>query len=472
MRKIILSLLFVIALTMGFAPVSYADSPSFTINFSGAEITESDIEKEIIDFVYGEGATAFDDTGLRVDRTAGTEGEKKAGEYLAGRIKAMYGINADADKTADGLFGVISQEITYKAGLMAETMTSNNIIAIQDNITTADYIVVGAHYDNYYGYIDGMFDTEEIKSHGIYDNASGVSALLNLMKIMKDKTLPVDIYYVFFGAEENGNYGSQGFYEGFVKLNADNGGAKMKLMINLDSIGNGDNLYMYADEVKTKHESYFADLNNALKNVYTDYEVIKTAPANKKVNYLVGAGSLGYSHMGLSSDNAQFMGKGNNVINFFSGAWEDSNSTGLIESSNNDNLMHSSDDNLAKVKELYGDVFFKRIKQVTYLVGNALLQPDLIDMLNESSKTSGGYIFFTDTFFANIILVAVLAIAFGVVMLVIKKYKPTAANESLEKLKQAVMDNNIDLILDDGNTESAIEQPAEQEEEEDISFDE
>ena len=431
-----------------FSPISYADSAEFNIIFSGSEITEHDIETDIKNFVYGETATVFDDSGERVDRTAGTDGEYKARDYIITYLKAIYGIDTDKNSTTDGKYGVLTQEVSYQLSLTSSTRKSYNVVAIQkSNIDTTDYVVVGAHYDNFYGYATSLYGSGASKSHGIYDNASGVASLMNVIKLMKDKDLPFDVYYVFFGAEECGNYGAEGFYQGFVKKYVGN----MKLMINLDSIGNGDNLYMYADEVKTLHESYYGELNSKLTTSYDFCESIKTAPKNKKVNYMISSGSLGYSHIGLSSDNNQFMEKGNNVITFFSGAWDDANAVGITESSENDNLMHTNNDSLDKVKELYGDVFFRRIKQVTYLVANSLVQDGFLDMLNESSKTSGRYMFFTNSLYANLIFASLLIVGLVIFLLCIKKYKVTANTESLQKLREAVLDNNIDVIEDSPN---------------------
>lgn len=444
MKKFLIVMLAIVTLGLTmFSPVSYADSYNFNLVYSGDEITETSIETDIINFVYGEGATDFDDTGIRVDRTAGTDGEYRARDYLIETLKSVYGIAEGQSATTDQRYGVVTQEINYQTSLMSSTKQSYNVVAIQEsNIDTSDYIVIGAHYDNYYGYVTSLYGDAESKSHGIYDNASGVVALLNVIKFLKDKDLPYDIYYVFFGAEECGNYGSEGFYQGFVKKYS----GKMKLMINLDSIGNGDNLYMYADEIKTLHESYFGELSQFINASNSNFETIKTAPKNKKVNYLASNGNISYSHMGLSSDNSMFMDKGNNVISFFSGAWDDANSMGNIESSQNDNLMHTSKDNLADIKETYGDVFFGRIKQVVYLVSNALVQDDFGDMLDESSKTSGKYMFFTNSFYANLIFAGILVVALIVFCLYIKKFKKTANGDRLEKLKQAVMQNNIEEI--------------------------
>ncbi len=445
MRKFFMTFALILMLFVsGISFPAYADS--YTINstiFDGSEITTTSIEADLCDFVYGEGA--FDDSGERVDRTAGTEGELKAGDYLIAKLKDIFGISQTESENEKGL--VTTQTIVYQTSLMGGDEETRNIIGYKKSSNTkGDYVVIGAHYDNYYGFSDSLYSEEGTKSHGIYDNASGVTALLNIAKLLQNKDLPYDVYYVFFGAEEIGRFGSLGFYEGFVqKYKGD-----MKLMINLDSIGNGDKLYMYADEVKTKHQDYFDSIANSKTGIkanaaFAAFEKINTPPANKKVDYLMSSGKIDYNHMGLNSDNSSFIDKGNNVITFFSGAWEGA-FTGVNESSKNENLMHTSGDNITEVKKLYGDKFFSRIRQISYLCATALMQEDFIAVMNESSKTSGNYIFFTNSMYANIIIAAILTIAYVVFVLVIKKYKGTEPDGRLQKLKKAVMENNIDAI--------------------------
>lgn len=442
MKKFLCFALTIFAIVFGINLMpSYADSQyTFSTKFSGNEITVESVEKDLCDFVYGD-SFGTDAPGERADRTASTAGEQKARDYLVSELKEIFGIPQENDINDTNY--VRTQTINYQTSIMSNGNTTYNVIGLKSaNINTTDYVVIGAHYDNFYGYSDGIWSQEVSQSHGIYDNASGVTALLNIAKLLQNKDLPFDVFYVFFGAEEVGRYGSRGFYEGFVKEYQ----GDMKLMINLDSIGNGDNLYMYSAEVKTVHEGYFKELSQVCNDTFFGFgEEIKTAPKNKKVDYMISSGEIAYNHMGLNSDNSSFMHKGNNVISFFSGAW-DTKGTGIFESSVNDNLMHTKNDNIAKIKELYGDVFFERIRQVSYLCATALVQEDFVSVMDASSKTSSDYLFFTNSFYANIILFAVLLVGFFVYIKLISKFKGKEPDGRFEKLKKAIMENNIEEI--------------------------
>ena len=419
---------------------SYASSKyTFSTMFNGSEITIESIEQDLCDFVYGENM-GTETPGERADRTAGTIGEQNARDYLVTELKEIFGIPQDEDSNDTNY--VRTQMVSYRTS-MSNTASTYNVVGLKaSNLENTDYVVIGAHYDNFYGYSDDLFGESSSQSHGIYDNASGVTALLNIAKLLQDKALPFDVFYVFFGAEEAGRYGSLGFYEGFVEEYQ----GDMKLMINLDSIGNGDNLYMYSAEVDTVHEEYFRELSKVCNDTFFKFgEEFKSAPKNKKVDYMVPAGDISYSHMGLNSDNSSFMHQGNNVISFFSGAW-DAKGTGVFESSINDNVMHTQNDNITKIKELYGDLFFERIKQVSYLCATALIQEDFVEVMDESSKTSSDYIFFTNGLYANLIMCAFLFAGFAVYIKFIKRFKDREPDGKFDQLKKAVMENKIDEI--------------------------
>ena len=66
--------------------------------------------------------------------------------------------------------------------------------------------------------------------------------------------------------------------------------------------------------------------------------------------------------------------------------------------------------------------------------------------MNESSKTSGSYLFFTKSLYINVILAVVLLLAYIGFRAYIKKFKVVQTGGSLDKLKKAVLENNIDAI--------------------------
>ncbi len=119
---------------------------------------------------------------------------------------------------------------------------TNNIIGItrgSDPILKSEFIVIGAHFDHLGispSRKNGNSFTPEIHN-GADDNASGVSAMLELMRLIQSSDVKPkrSIVWVAFAAEEKGLLGSKYFTENPpVELN------KIVAMINLDMIGRLD----------------------------------------------------------------------------------------------------------------------------------------------------------------------------------------------------------------------------------------
>ena len=93
-------------------------------------------------------------------------------------------------------------------------------------------IVIGAHYDS-------------VDSYGVEDNGTGVSVLLELAKRFRDVDTPLTLEFCFFDGEEFLGFGGSFEYAGRVLLSEKE---NTLLYINLDSIGSGDNLYVYGGD--------------------------------------------------------------------------------------------------------------------------------------------------------------------------------------------------------------------------------
>lgn len=465
MKKLFLIFsLILICITSAFGSgFAYAQSSYEIGNFVATDfnITSQSIEQTLLDFVYGEQAVenqVFDDSGLRVDRTAGSDKEKESAEYLYTKLKTILSALDSSiedekaqleDESVDRsvINEILTQSFKFSNGL--NSYTSQNVVGLlkSTKVHTNKFVIVGAHYDNYYNYATDMFSNTATKSHGVYDNASGVSAVLEIAKIMQQNKDNIDynIMFVFYGAEEMGMCGSQYFYQTIAQKD------NILLSINLDSIGVGDKMYMYADEVDTLHQDYFKAIadniynQDKLTNVYYNLP-----PQNKKINYVSKVGGLGYSHMGLASDNVTYVSNGVNSIAFFSGNWEDTSKLGIVESTQHNNFNHTKNDSYVSINELYGEKFYNRIASVTNLVLNGLLKEDFSQVMLESAKRSNTHLFFLNPTWAKIIIITIIVISYGAFILIIRKHKPTI-NPNLEKLKQAVIDNNLDGYKDNSD---------------------
>ncbi|MFB5601032.1 MAG: M28 family metallopeptidase [Nitrososphaeraceae archaeon] len=115
-----------------------------------------------------------------------------------------------------------------------KTLHLNNIICKKQGVSSSPYnntIIIGAHYDSRSEKIN---DTE-VRAPGADDNASGVSALLELAHILIPMRLNNNIEFVLFSGEEQGQWGSFNFVKNLDDNKTD--GRVIELYLNLDMIG-------------------------------------------------------------------------------------------------------------------------------------------------------------------------------------------------------------------------------------------
>ena len=105
-----------------------------------------------------------------------------------------------------------------------------NVLAMIPGKKTDEYVVVGAHYDH-----EGMnpeLDGDKIYN-GADDNASGVSAVLQIMKAFSESGIKPErnLVFAFWDGEEYGLLGSRYFTENFASID------KVMAYLNFDMVG-------------------------------------------------------------------------------------------------------------------------------------------------------------------------------------------------------------------------------------------
>ncbi|MBO6879312.1 M28 family peptidase [Winogradskyella sp.] len=175
-------------------------------------------------------------------RQTGTDGEKKAAEYLIKRYKEI-GLNP---KGTEGYLQPFSfkpktdphKEVEFTTNADS-TITGNNVIGYINN-SAKSTIVIGAHYDHLgFGGEGSLFRGEEKAVHnGADDNASGVAVMLNLASRLKVKNDTAKVKdnnnYLFmaFSGEEMGLLGSN-----YFSKNPTIDANSINYMINMDMVG-------------------------------------------------------------------------------------------------------------------------------------------------------------------------------------------------------------------------------------------
>jgi Zn-dependent M28 family amino/carboxypeptidase len=103
-----------------------------------------------------------------------------------------------------------------------------NIVCDKKDLASDNLIIISAHYDSRMQDINNTNG----RAPGADDNASGVSAILELTSILSQIDLKNNIHFVLFSGEEQGQWGSKDY----VKYLHDNN-IKINLLINADMIG-------------------------------------------------------------------------------------------------------------------------------------------------------------------------------------------------------------------------------------------
>ena len=166
-------------------------------------------------------------------RLTGSDGAKKASNFISNEFKKMK---------LKPLYGKdFKQNFEYSVKLNPHEESSsvkvkgNNVVGFLDN-KAEKTIVIGAHYDhlglNEHNNSTLMNSKGQIHN-GADDNASGVSAVLELARMFSQNKTKEKVNYIFalFAGEEDGLMGSKFMAENLPK------NQKIKTMINLDMIG-------------------------------------------------------------------------------------------------------------------------------------------------------------------------------------------------------------------------------------------
>jgi len=168
-------------------------------------------------------------------RETGTEGERKAAEYIVGRYKEI------------GLEGIMDIEESFyqffqkriKSNPHETEVNPNDPVIIGRNVigyknNNANHtIIIGAHYDHLgYGPEGSLYTGPPAIHNGADDNASGVAAMMALAEYFNMYPINSNILYIAFSGEEKGLWGSNYFVD-----NSPIDLIDFNFMVNMDMVG-------------------------------------------------------------------------------------------------------------------------------------------------------------------------------------------------------------------------------------------
>ncbi len=153
-------------------------------------------------------------------------------------------------------------KVSFQCKLVTESARVRNVLAVLPGHGphADEFVVVGAHYDHVgYGGPGSLAPGVRAVHNGADDNASGTAAVLELARLLSERSEPLgrSVLFILFTAEERGLIGSQYFVNHpTVPLE------KIVAMINLDMVGRltDDKLVVYGTGTSPQFSKWIEQL--------------------------------------------------------------------------------------------------------------------------------------------------------------------------------------------------------------------
>lgn len=174
----------------------------------------------------------------------------------------------------------------------------NSTASFSDNNT----IIIGAHYDSRAENINNS----EARAPGADDNASGVSAILELVRILSHLNLTLNLEFVLFSGEEQGKWGSNKYIK---YLDDKNRTKNIDLYINFDMIGyrpsNESNKVILEYDVGNKYlqnDNYSKTIALFTKQIASNYTNLQSQLAKLGNSDFIPFEELGSTVIGIHDE--------------------------------------------------------------------------------------------------------------------------------------------------------------------------
>ena len=185
-----------------------------------------------------------------------------------------------------------------------QTFNLKNIICSKQSVlsSSSDYnktIIIGAHYDSRAENINNTY----ARAPGADDNASGVSALLEIVRILSPLNLKYNLEFVLFSGEEQGLWGS----EHYVKyIDKNNRTKTIDLYINFDMLGytlsNETNKVVLEYDIGNKHvqnDKQSKIIGQFIKEIAANYTNLEAVLSKLENSDFLSFEALGLTVIGI-----------------------------------------------------------------------------------------------------------------------------------------------------------------------------
>ena len=398
------------------------------------------VENYLMDFVE---TSKSNDEKSRLGRVAGSEAEYNSAMYIVEKMRELNKFDAvNNSSTADGI-----EQFEFISEINGNKQISQNIIFRREAALDTDKkVIICTHYDSCYvvtGSENGK--TTYLKTDGINDNAGSVAALLSIADSINNMEIDpgFDIEIVFFGASRNSYAGSKYYLRGLSDDDVNN----ILLVINLDKITVGANNYFYVNEFGTPQESYFA---NIFKN-NTSFKQLNGSNLNKFNESGDDILGLGYTHVGIESDNKIFMSRNINSLNLLSGDYE-SFRLSETEFTSVSNITGTENDNYFYVMTNYNHALNNLVSthdSVLLLISDSCF----VSEMQKGNNLQEIYSFWTNTKLSAFITVITFLVCLFIIYLIYghlkKQSKKAVIGDGLEQLVIKIARNIGEDDIDD-----------------------
>jgi hypothetical protein len=150
----------------------------------------------------------------------------------------------------------------------------NIVVTKQGTVFPDKYLIIDSHYDTYNNYIQ--------HSPGANDNGSGVTAMLEIARLLSGVNTAYSIKFITFSAEEVGLVGSQHYVSEVVRTS----NMDILLVFNIDEVGgqngvNNTTINCESDQSAPTYSNVVsADYTDTLSNITELYSTLSTSITN------------------------------------------------------------------------------------------------------------------------------------------------------------------------------------------------
>ncbi len=363
------------------------------------------------------GITESNIDGDRGDRTPSSESENYTAKWLVEHFadKTAYPaltvtpLKESPDQTEDKTRCFITYNEVARPSYNVEIRLANPGNGIGNDFRQ---VIIGTGYGNLYGNPAEGFEHQS--STGAMQSGTGAATLMSIIDYCSRNAetlfsqIDFDLVFVFFGSSGYNSLGA----ETYLKYMEPSERLGTLLMYNIGKMG-GERLYLYSGEVQTDQERF-------LRDTASDWGLrYYTLPDNMPIIDGLYLDGVYYSHFAMLGDHAPFLEQDIPVASVFSGYYGGFNLSDL-EGKKGANLGNTANDtyyNLTQKRAAYA----AQGSDVATLLLAALLREDFADVMQQTRKTVSDYSFWTNPFWAYMIVIFAI-VAFSVVLIVLVKY--------------------------------------------------